>query len=70
MLLCLLLLAFCFAARPSTPPHHQHPNPKQHFLNHEDIGCMKVLLYQCPGYNDTQPAVCNFQFPIPGTAVV
>jgi FtsP/CotA-like multicopper oxidase with cupredoxin domain len=39
-----------------------------HFLNHEDLGCMKVVLWQCPGYNTTQPvngACPGFKWPVP-----
>ncbi|KAI8476534.1 MAG: hypothetical protein J3K34DRAFT_463838 [Monoraphidium minutum] len=41
-----------------------------HFLQHEDSNCMKVVLYQCPGFNGTQPSdgLCpGFTFPVPGT---
>ncbi len=44
-----------------------------HFLAHEDTGCMKVQLLQCPGYplND-QPrdGVCNTPAPVRGTVVL
>ena len=41
-----------------------------HSLHHEDEGCMKVVVWQCPGYNatETQPAICTgFKPPVPGT---
>ncbi|KAI8476535.1 MAG: hypothetical protein J3K34DRAFT_516425 [Monoraphidium minutum] len=44
-----------------------------HFLQHEDANCMKVVLYQCPGFNGTQPSdgLCpGFKFPVPGTVQV
>ncbi|KAF8065748.1 hypothetical protein HT031_002808 [Scenedesmus sp. PABB004] len=39
-----------------------------HFLQHEDIGCMKVVWYKCPTLaEDKQAGPCpNFTFPIPG----
>jgi hypothetical protein len=40
-----------------------------HYLNHEDLGCMKVLQWKCPGYDWVQPAsgICtNFKYPVPG----
>ncbi|PSC67257.1 HAD-superfamily subfamily IIA hydrolase [Micractinium conductrix] len=42
-----------------------------HSLQHEDVGCMKVLRYSCPGRADPQPRVCpGFKFPVPGTVVL
>lgn len=40
-----------------------------HYLNHEDLGCMKVIQWKCPGYDAVQPAsgICtNFKYPVPG----
>lgn len=39
-----------------------------HSLQHEDLGCMKVMKFSCPGVSDPQPQVCpGFKFPVPGT---
>ncbi|KAI7835405.1 hypothetical protein COHA_010700 [Chlorella ohadii] len=51
-----------------------------HFLQHEDAGCVKLVKWQCPGYESTlgsvagvlaekdQPMVCkNFQYAVPPT---
>jgi FtsP/CotA-like multicopper oxidase with cupredoxin domain len=41
-----------------------------HILQHEDMGCMKVVKFECPGYggvNTEQPAMCAFEPPINGT---
>lgn len=42
-----------------------------HFLQHEDMGCMKVVKYECPGYegaNTEQPLDCtNWTYPVKGT---
>jgi FtsP/CotA-like multicopper oxidase with cupredoxin domain len=40
-----------------------------HFLSHEDLGCMKVVQFKCPGFGDVQPAAgrCpGFSFPVKG----
>lgn len=40
-----------------------------HFLNHEDLGCMKVVLWKCPGYTNVQPrdGRCpGFEYPVKG----
>lgn len=43
-----------------------------HYLMHEDLGCMKVVLFKCPGFpDDAQPAdgECpGYTPPVPGTA--
>lgn len=39
-----------------------------HLLSHEDRGCMAMVRWECPGYNETQPALCrDFLYPVPGT---
>lgn len=39
-----------------------------HLLQHEDKGCMKVVRWQCPGYNETQPYICrDYEYPVPAT---
>ncbi|GAB4816399.1 hypothetical protein N2152v2_003445 [Parachlorella kessleri] len=42
-----------------------------HRLAHEDEGCMKVVKYACPGYDEKQPERCSsYQPPVPGTFTV
>lgn len=42
--------------------------PPAHPSQHEDKGCMKVVRWECPGYNETQPYICrDFQYPVPAT---
>lgn len=39
-----------------------------HYLNHEDLGCMKVVQWACPGYPNVQPqnGLCpGFKWPVP-----
>lgn len=41
-----------------------------HILQHEDMGCMKVVKFECPGYEGTntkQPKQCEFEPPVIGT---
>ncbi|GAB4816408.1 hypothetical protein N2152v2_003454 [Parachlorella kessleri] len=39
-----------------------------HRLAHEDLGCMKVVKFTCPGYDEKQAEECSgFLYPVPGT---
>ena len=58
---------------PFPPCLPAQPPPPASYLQHEDVGCMKDILYQCPGHaiEDSQPAdgVCaNYTTLVAGTA--
>lgn len=37
-------------------------------LQHEDRGCMKVVKWACPDFNETQPEICrDYKYPVPAT---
>ncbi|EFN52943.1 hypothetical protein CHLNCDRAFT_137305 [Chlorella variabilis] len=38
-----------------------------HFLQHEDMGCMKMVKFECPGSDDPQPITCKAEPAVQGT---
>lgn len=41
-----------------------------HFLQHEDMGCMKMVKFECPGSDDPQPITCKAEPAVQGAAGV